>query len=61
MMKKFKYILKARESGRFLASQEVVFKTFPKDWKENGMAQKSLIDHERDFVNQMIEVEIIEL
>jgi len=57
----FKYIMKARSSGKFLASQEVDFKTFPKDWKDNGMAQKALLDHERDFINEQIEVEIIEV
>ena len=53
--------MKARSNGKFLASQEVDFKTFPNDWKDNGMAQKALLDHERDFINQQIEVEIKEL
>ena len=61
MGKTFKYTLKARSSGKLLASQEVDFKTFPDDWKDNGMAQKALLDHERDFINEQIKVEIIEI
>lgn len=60
-MKTFKFILKARSSGKLLASQEVDFKKFPKDWKENGSSQIALFEHKEKFINEMVEVEIIEL
>lgn len=60
-MKTFKYTMKDREGGRFLASQEVKFKDFPDDWEDNGMAQKAILEHREDFINQMIEIEITEI
>ena len=61
MEKTFKLILKDKEIGKFLASQEIYFKDFPTDWKENGIAQMTLLNHQERFMNQMVEVEIIEI
>jgi len=60
-MKRFKYVMTDREGGKFLASQEVTFKDFPEDWKDNGMAQRALFEQREEFINKMIEVKVTEI
>lgn len=62
--KNFKYSLKSKEGGKILLQSIVSFGSkdnpFPKDWKDNGMAQRSISDFKEDFINLYFDITIEE-
>lgn len=61
--KNFKYTLKSK-SGKIILQSIVSFGSeeypFPKDWENNGMAQRSIFDFKEDFINQNFDFTIEE-
>ena len=61
--KDFKYTLRTKK-GRIVAQSIVCFGTkenpFPKDWEKNGMALKSIFEHEETFIKEMFDISVEE-
>jgi hypothetical protein len=61
--KDFKYTIRTKK-GRIVAQSIVCFgtknKPFPKDWKENGMAQMSIFDYKETFIKETFDVSVEE-
>lgn len=61
--KEFKYTIKTKK-GLILAEQIVSFGSeeypFPENWKESGMAQRSLYEYKEEFLNAEFDVDISE-
>lgn len=61
--KSFKYSLKAKD-GKIILQSIVSFGSkknpFPKDWKNNGMAQMSIFEYKEEFINKFFDITIEE-
>lgn len=61
--KNFKYSLKAKD-GKIILQSIVSFGSkeypFPKDWENNGMAQRSMFEYKQDFINKFFDITIEE-
>lgn len=61
--KNFKYSLKSKD-GKILLQSIVSFGSkeypFPKDWENNGMAQRSIFEYKEDLINKFFDITIEE-
>jgi hypothetical protein len=61
--KNFKYSLKSKD-GKIILQSIVSFGSkeypFPKDWENNGMAQRSMFDYKEEFINRHFDLTIEE-
>lgn len=61
--KNFKYSLKAKD-GKIILQSIVSFGSeeypFPKDWENNGMAQRCIFDYKEEFINRNFDLTIEE-
>ena len=62
--KNFKYSLKSKDGKTILLQSIVSFGTkenpFPKDWENNGMAQRSIFEYKEEFINRHFDLTIEE-
>ena len=62
--KNFKYSLKSKDGKIILLQSIVSFGTkenpFPKDWENNGMAQRSIFEYKEEFINRHFDLTIEE-
>ena len=61
--KNFKYSLKSKD-GKIILQSIVSFGSkeypFPKDWENNGMAQRSIFEYKEEFINKHFDLTIEE-
>jgi hypothetical protein len=61
--KNFKYSLKAKD-GKIILQSIVSFGSeeypFPKDWENNGMAQRCIFEYKEEFINRHFDLTIEE-
>jgi len=52
----FKFTIKTKK-GKMIVEETVNFEGFPENWKNEGMALKSLYDYQDEFIHRHIETD----